>query len=91
MALVRFKTGDTSFLNDEPRSGDRFSPKLGPIPGRMNHVMEILGTTPYSEVVYSVLQEMPAVSDYYVAITREDDLSDSLAVICGDQSRVLRR
>lgn len=80
MPLVRFKTGDTSFLIDEPCSCGRFSPRLGPILGRKKQMMKIRGTTLYPQAVHSVLQEMPAVSDYYMVITSDHDLSDSLTI-----------
>lgn len=38
------------------------------------------GTTLYPQAVYSVLDEIPEVSEYYVAVRSDFDLSDILSV-----------
>ncbi|MCK4389443.1 MAG: AMP-binding protein [Desulfobacterales bacterium] len=80
MPLVRFRTGDMSFLIDTPCSCGRFSPRLGPILGRSKQMMKIRGTTVYPQAVYSVLEELNAVSEYYIVVTSESDLSDSMTI-----------
>ena len=80
MPLVRFRTGDISFLISTPCSCGRFSARLGPILGRRKQMMKIRGTTLYPQAVYSVLEELNAVSEYYIMVTSESDLSDSMTV-----------
>jgi phenylacetate-CoA ligase len=80
MPLVRFRTGDMSFLINTPCSCGRFSTRLGPILGRRKQMMKIRGTTLYPQAVYSVLEELNAVSEYYIMVTSESDLSDSMTV-----------
>lgn len=80
MPLVRFRTGDMSFLINTPCSCGRFSARLGPILGRRKQMMKIRGTTLYPQAVYSVLEELNAVSEYYIMVTSESDLSDSMTV-----------
>ncbi|MCK4485581.1 MAG: phenylacetate--CoA ligase family protein, partial [Desulfobacterales bacterium] len=80
MPLVRFKTGDVSFLIDKPCSCGRFSPRLGPILGRRKQMMKIRGTTLYPQAVYSVLEEMSAISEYYITVTSKTELSDSMTI-----------
>jgi phenylacetate-CoA ligase len=80
MPLIRFKTGDVTFLMDEPCSCGRVSPRLGPILGRKEQMMKIRGTTLYPQAVYSVLEEMDAVNDYYVVVTSRSDLSDHMTI-----------
>ncbi|MEW5803324.1 MAG: AMP-binding protein [bacterium] len=80
MPLIRFKTGDMSFLIDEPCLCGRYSPRLGPVLGRKNQMMKIRGTTLYPQAVYSALEEMKAIQEYYLVVTRESELSDNLTV-----------
>ena len=80
MPLLRFKTGDISFLIDERCECGRFSPRLGPILGRKKQMIKYRGTTLYPQSIYSVLDEIPEVSEYYVTVTSSFDLSDAVKV-----------
>ncbi len=80
MPLVRFRTGDVSFLIDEPCTCGRRSPRLGPILGRLQQMLKVKGTTLYPQAVYSELDRMPQVVEYYLVAESRDDLSDDLTV-----------
>ncbi len=80
MPLLRFKTGDMSFLVDAPCSCGRRSPRLGPIVGRKNHMIKFRGTTLYPNSIYAVLDALPGISEYYVTATSDFDLSDVVKV-----------
>ncbi len=80
MPLIRFKTGDISFLIDEKCSCGRFSPRLGPILGRKKQMMKIKGTTLYPQAIYSALEEIGAINDYYVIVSKESKLSDIIKI-----------
>jgi phenylacetate-CoA ligase len=80
MPLIRFRTGDISFLMDDSCSCGRLSHRLGPILGRKEQMMKIRGTTLYPQAVYSALEEMDAVNDYYVVVTSRSHLSDHVTI-----------
>lgn len=80
MPLLRFRTGDVSFLMDEPCECGRYSVRLGPILGRKKQMIKYRGTTLYPQAVYSVLDEIPEVSDYHVTVSSDFDLSDAMKV-----------
>ena len=80
MPLVRFRTGDISFMIKEPCACGRRSPRLGPILGRKSQMLKVKGTTVYPLAVYSVLDELSEVSDYYFTAFSQDTLSDRLVV-----------
>jgi phenylacetate-CoA ligase len=80
MPLVRFRTGDISFLVDEPCTCGRSSPRLGPILGRKKQMIKFRGTTLYPNSLYAVLDSFPGISDYYVTATSDYDLSDVVTV-----------
>ena len=80
MPLLRFKTGDMSFLIDAPCSCGRQSSRLGPIVGRKNHMIKFRGTTLYPNSIYAVLDSLPGISEYYVTATSDFDLSDVVKV-----------
>lgn len=80
MPLVRFRTGDVSFLKHDPCPCGRRSPRLGPILGRLQHMLKVRGTTLYPQAVFSVLDSIPEVQEYYVELRHDADLSDEVTV-----------
>ena len=80
MPLVRFRTGDITFMLEEACPCGRLSPRLGPILGRMKQMLKIKGTTVYPLAVFSALDELREVSDYYITVFSSDALSDRLMV-----------
>ena len=88
MPLIRFKTGDVSFLMTEPCSCGRTSPRLGPIIGRKQQMMKVRGTTLYPQAVFTALDDLPGLGDTYLEITSGADLSDELTVHVADRPGV---
>ena len=80
MPLVRFKTGDTSFLVEEPCPCGRITPRLGPVLGRQSQMIKTKGTTVYPLSIFAALDSMAGIYDYCVVVTSEDRLSDHLTV-----------
>jgi phenylacetate-CoA ligase len=80
MPLVRFKTGDVSFLIDEPCSCGRNSARLGPILGRKNQMIKLKGTTLYPNSINAVLDTLHGVTEYYVTAATDYDLSDVVRI-----------
>lgn len=80
MPLVRFRTGDISFLIDSPCSCGRNSMRLGPILGRKKQMLKVKGTTVYPESIYAILDTIPCISEYFLTATSDYDLSDILRI-----------
>lgn len=80
MPLLRFRTGDVSFVVNEPCACGRFSPRLGPLLGRKKQMIKFRGTTLYPNSIYTVLDSFPGISEYYVTATSDFDLSDIVKV-----------
>ncbi|MFZ3207736.1 MAG: AMP-binding protein [Geobacteraceae bacterium] len=80
MPLVRFKTGDVSFVLDDPCRCGRNSIRLGPILGRKNQMIKLRGTTLYPNSINAVLDSFPGINEYYVSTTTDYDLSDVVKV-----------
>ncbi len=85
MPLVRFKTGDISFMIAEPCSCGRQTLRLGPILGRKQQMMKVRGTTIYPQAIYSALEEITGVKDYYITVSGENELSDTVEVYLAGQ------
>lgn len=83
MPLIRFRTGDVSFLMTEPCACGRTSPRLGPILGRKQQMMKVRGTTLYPQAVFAALDEIPDLGDYYLEIIGKENLSDELVIHLG--------
>jgi phenylacetate-CoA ligase len=87
MPLLRFRTGDVSFVVEEPCACGRFSPRLGPILGRKKQMIKFRGTTLYPNSLNAVLDSFPGVSEYYVTATSAFDLSDVVTVTVAVRDR----
>ena len=73
MPLIRYKTGDLSFLINEPCSCGRNSSRLG-------QMMKVKGTTLYPQEVFAALDTIKSIEEYYLEVTEENDLSDNIVV-----------
>ncbi|TLM65522.1 MAG: phenylacetate--CoA ligase [Deltaproteobacteria bacterium] len=80
MPLLRFKTGDMSFLVDQPCPCGRTSVRLGPILGRKAQMMKVRGTTLYPQAIYAALDDLPGVGEYYVSVAGDFALADEVTV-----------
>ncbi|VGO12035.1 Phenylacetate-coenzyme A ligase [Pontiella desulfatans] len=80
MPLVRYRTGDISFINLAPCACGRTSARLGPIIGRKLQLLKVQGTSLYPQSVFTALDEMPEVSEYYLEVLSDGPLSDRLVV-----------
>ncbi len=78
MPLLRYRTGDFSFLIDAPCSCGRNTPRLGPIVGRKNQMLKFKGTTIYPNTLLNVLQDIDGIAGGYVEAYLNDDGTDSV-------------
>jgi phenylacetate-CoA ligase len=81
MPLVRFATGDMTFLTRERCSCGLHTPRLGPILGRRDQAMKLKGTTVYPAAVQRSLQGVEQIVDYLLIATSPSPLSDELEVV----------
>ena len=80
MPFVRFRTGDLSFLIDEPCSCGRTSVRLGPILGRKAQLMKVRGTSVYPAAFFQVLDAHPGIGGSYLTVRGDKNLSDEVTV-----------
>ncbi len=81
MPLIRFKTGDISFIIEEPCSCGRSGLRLGPVIGRKKQKLKIKGTSVYPQAFINILLEMEEVDEFAIIATSESSLSDSVEII----------
>ena len=82
MPLVRFATGDMTFMTrtSNARCG-LWTPRIGPILGRLDQAMKIKGTTVYPAAVQRALQAVEQIIDYVMIATAPTALSDELEIL----------
>jgi phenylacetate-CoA ligase len=85
MPLLRYCTGDIAAYYTEPCPCGRNTYRLGPIIGRKQQKMKIRGTTVYPGAIFSVLQDIPQVKNYYLEVYGDYELSDSVRVVVGTE------
>jgi phenylacetate-CoA ligase len=81
MPLVRFATGDMTFMIRDRCPCGRWTPRIGPILGRRDQAMKIKGTTVYPAAVQRTLQSIPQIADFVMIATAPTPLSDELEVL----------
>jgi phenylacetate-CoA ligase len=86
MPLLRYCTGDIATYHTDPCSCGRQTYRLSPIVGRKQQMMKIRGTTVYPNAIFSVLQGIAEVKNYYLEVSGEYELSESVRVIVGVES-----
>ena len=81
MPLIRFATGDVTFLTRRRCPCGLWTPHIGPILGRRDQAMKIKGTTVYPAAVQRALQGLDDLVDYIMIATAPTALSDELEII----------
>jgi phenylacetate-CoA ligase len=80
MPLLRFRTGDISFRIETPCPCGRNSMRLGPILGRKQQMMKISGTTFYPQAVFTALESMNGIIDYYLLAYQKNGFNHNAEV-----------
>jgi phenylacetate-CoA ligase len=88
MPLLRFRTGDLSFVIDAPCPCGRNTVRLGPILGRKDEMMKIRGTTLFPNSFFTAVQEISGIDEYYLERTVGADLSEDIAVFVASSQPV---
>ncbi len=76
MPLIRFKTGDISFIIKEKCGCGRSTKRLGPIIGRKNQMLKYKGTTIFPDAIIAVLEGDSRFHSGYVEVTSNSDGTD---------------
>jgi len=76
MPLIRFKTGDISYIINKPCSCGRTTKRLGPIIGRKNQMLKYKGTTLFPNSVISALEGDSRFHGGYVEALKNNDGTD---------------
>lgn len=68
MPLLRFKTGDISFVMNEPCSCGRTSRRIGPVLGRKSQQLKYKGTNVFPNAIVSIVEANPEFAGCYVEV-----------------------
>jgi phenylacetate-CoA ligase len=80
MPFLRFESGDVTFLMTDECECGRTATRIGPILGRMDHMMKVKGTNVYPGHIENVLMSFPEVDDYVIETYTGNDFSDKIIV-----------
>lgn len=81
MPLIRFRTGDITFMRTDRCACGRRTPRLGTIVSRRNQMLKIKGATVYPSMVIRTLAAFPQVIDFVMIARSSNALSDELVVM----------
>jgi phenylacetate-CoA ligase len=92
MPLLRYRTGDFTFLRTEACACGRATLRLGPILGRRGQMLKVRGTTVFPAIIHEIVQAETEVRAHVLIVESEDALSDKLTLLLEtDQSRAAER
>jgi phenylacetate-CoA ligase len=77
--MIRFATGDLSYLSADPCPCGRTSMRLGKIMGRTDQVTKVFGIFIHPWQVDDVMAKFPMVANYQIVVTRKD-YRDEMAI-----------
>ncbi len=83
MPLLRYQTGDVTFLVPGTCPCGRGGARIGPILGRKQHRLKVKGTTLYPKVIEDALISVPGVENFIIEAHTGDDETDRLVVRVG--------
>lgn len=87
MPLLRYRTGDITFITNKKCKCGRNSPRIGPIIGRDKQAIKLKGTAIYPTQVEDILNGIPEVVNYILEAYVGDDHGEKLHVRIGSDKR----
>lgn len=73
MPLVRYDTGDLTYITDEPCECGRNSLRIGPILGRHKNIFKVGGVTVSQQQLENVILSLPYIIDYCIIIENDNN------------------
>jgi phenylacetate-CoA ligase len=83
MPLIRYRTGDITFMVPDPCPCGRRGPRIGPILGRKQHRLKVKGTTLYPKTIEDALLSVEGVENFVIEAHTGDDETDRVVVRIG--------
>jgi phenylacetate-CoA ligase len=83
MPLIRYRTGDITFMLPDPCPCGRKGPRIGPILGRKQHRLKVKGTTLYPKTIEDALLSVEGVENFVIEAHTGDDETDRVVVRIG--------
>ncbi|MBU1343527.1 MAG: AMP-binding protein [Proteobacteria bacterium] len=89
MPLIRFKTGDISYLINEKCSCGRTTKRIAPILGRKNQMLKYKGTTIFPNAILACLEGDQRFHNGYIEVRKNKDGTDRIllfAALCSENN-----
>lgn len=86
MPLVRYRTGDITFMPEGPCECGKAGQRLGPVIGRKAQRLKYKGTTVYPGAIENALMELGEVVNFQIVAYSGDEGSDRIVVRAGARS-----
>lgn len=87
MPLLRYRTGDMTFISYQRCDCGRGSPRIGPILGRDKQAIKLKGTAIYPSQVEDILNGIPEVVNYILEAYIGDDHGEKLHIRIGSKRK----
>jgi phenylacetate-CoA ligase len=91
MPLIRFKTGDISYLIDAPCTCGRNTLRLAPVLGRKHQMLKYKGTTLFPNALLAALEGTEGFYGGYVEARKTDEGLDRVILYAAWNERILGR
>lgn len=87
LPLIRFKTGDITFLETDPCPCGHHSYRLGPIIGRKNQMIKVRGTSCYPATIFNILNKS-GIKDFQIKVRSDEFGLDQVTIYYSNEPRL---
>lgn len=81
MPLLRYDTGDITFLCNEQCACGRTTPRIGPILSRNNNIIKIGGITFSQAQIENAILSIPQIDDYCIVVGRSEEGISTIQIL----------
>lgn len=81
MPLLRYRTGDITFIDSQNCACGRTAVRVAPILGRRENMLKVKGVSVYPSVIEDVILKMEQIKDYVILIKKAENGTDGIEIL----------
>lgn len=91
LPLIRYATGDISFIDEGICKCGRITPRLGPILGRIDEMVKIKGVNIYPSQIEDFLLNIPFIQDFSIELFTDKNFCDKIKMLIKFRAKFHRK
>ncbi len=87
MPLLRYRTGDITFIDSHICSCGRITPRIGPVLGRRENMLKVNGVSVYPLAIEQVIHNMSEIKDFIILINVAESGTDEVEIFVSTRKK----